>query len=325
MAVKPYTILIVDDSRLNIRALSDVLENSGYRTIYAMNGKQALEEVARELPDLILMDVVMPEMDGYETCARLKSHARYKDIPVIFLTSRVRPEDIAKGFQVGGVDYISKPFNNLELNSRIKTHLELKRARDEARDALQALSEANKAIERQNAQLNQMVKKLEHLSKTDYLTDLPNRRSMIAEIQQQMEICQRDGGIFCLFMADIDHFKSINDTYGHDFGDFVVRKVSELMAKSLPKDDVLARWGGEEFLILLKNTSLAQGADRMEQIRQSIGQHTFRKQEVQTNITMTFGGAAYSPGDSIDDIIKKADNALYMGKRSGRNIVVTLK
>lgn len=323
MKNKPYSVLIVDDSKLNLAVLADVLEDCGYEVGFAMNGKEAIDYVSIESPDLILLDVMMPEMDGYECCKILKSNPKHKDIPVIFLTAKVETEDIVKGFEVGGSDYISKPFNNHELKSRVKAHILLKRAQDENLKMIEELNKANAEIEEKNAELKEMIKQLDKLSKTDSLTGLYNRRFMLDRIEFEADRSEDNKISFTIVMGDIDCFKKINDTYGHDFGDFVLREVSNIVKGSIRKNDICARWGGEEYLIMLKDTSLEQGRVLTERLRQTINNHKFIFNGNEATFTMTFGLSEYCHPESIDEVIKKADNALYKGKNSGKNVVFT--
>lgn len=318
---KLFSVLIVDDNKQNLMVLADLLESEGYEVGFALNGRQALEYISHEKPDLILLDVMMPEMDRYETCSILKKDALYKEIPVIFLTAKVESEDIVRGFECGGVDYIQKPFNSCELKSRVRTHLSLKRAQDEAREAYDALIQANKSIENKNKQLNLMIKKLDYLSKTDSLTNLYNRRYMIEQIEKEILNCNETGTSFIIVMSDIDYFKVINDTYGHDFGDFVLREISDIMQSSIRRNDILSRWGGEEYLLLLKDINVEKGFALTEIIRESISKHNFIFNDIEVHLTMTFGVAEYICGNNIDEVIKNSDNALYKGKKSGRNTV----
>lgn len=319
---KPFSILIVDDNNQNLMVLADTLESCDYEIGFAMNGKQALDYIAHEKPDLILLDVMMPEMDGYETCSILKNDPEYKDIPIIFLTAKVETNDIVKGFEAGGADYISKPFNSLELKSRVKTHLGFKRAQDKVRESYKALIEANKQIEDKNVLLNELVKKLDVSSKTDYLTGLFNRRSMIDEIGQEVINSKTNSTTFTLVMADIDFFKNVNDTYGHDNGDFVLKEISNILSNSIRKSDTLSRWGGEEFLILFRNTQIQGCLALTERIRKFINDYVFKMNGVDNKLTMTFGVSEYKLGDNIDELVKRADVALFKGKNSGRNVVI---
>lgn len=321
MINKPFSVLIVDDNKQNLMVLADILENCNYDIGFAMNGKQALDYVYNEKPDLIMLDVMMPEMDGYETCTILKSNPEFKDVPIIFLTAKVEIKDIIKGFEVGGVDYISKPYNSLELKSRVKTHLELKRVSNEEQELIEALKEANKKIENQNNELNKLLKKFEILSKTDSLTGLFNRRCILDTIEQIENDSLINNSTFSIVMSDIDFFKFVNDTYGHNFGDEVLKEIANLISSNIRKSDFLSRWGGEEFLIIFSNTTIDEAQSLAEKIRKIISEHIFKINENEIKITMTFGVSEYKKGDLIDVTIKKADNALYKGKNSGRNIV----
>ena len=322
MNENPFSVLIVDDNKQNLMVLGDIMDGCGYETGFAMNGRQALEYLAQESPDLILLDVMMPEMDGYETCRILKDTPEHKDIPVIFLTAKVETEDIVKGFEAGGVDYITKPFNSLELKSRVKTHLTLKRAQEEAFAANEALKQANRSIEEKNKQLNQMITKLDILSKTDALTGLFNRRTINEEIGQQLSIREGRQIPFSVVMGDIDLFKNVNDTYGHDFGDLVLQEISGILSRSIRGDDVLSRWGGEEFLFILKDISAGDAVTLTERIRKKVEEHVFSFHDIQLHVTMTFGVSEFRPEDHLDDVVKRADTAMYRGKQSGRNRVV---
>lgn len=321
MSDRKFSVLIVDDNSQNLQVLADILESCGYETGFAMSGKQALDYIKLEKPDLILLDVMMPDMDGYETCAILKRDPEYSEIPIIFLTAKVETEDIVKGFQVGGLDYIAKPFNSLELKSRVKTHLELKGSQDELRESFDELREAKNLIEIQNEKLNEVMKQLEILSKIDPLTELYNRRSMIEEMESEEKNCQ-DNCSFTIVMGDIDFFKTVNDTYGHDCGDSVLKDISKVIKLVIRKQDSVARWGGEEFLILFKDYNADNAKELTERIRKAVSTHDFNFNNSKINITMTFGISQYTEGDTLDEVIKRADNALYEGKKAGRNTVI---
>jgi len=188
-------ILMVDDNPHNLRVLTEMMEESGYETVIALSGRRALEIVALQKPDLILLDVKMPEMDGYEVCRSLRNDPRTADIPVIFITVQSDADDVVKGFESGAVDYVSKPFNILELQMRTKTHLELKQARDaqkkyneELEKTNRELIKANEIIRTQNEQLKEIAFCLEQLSKTDALTELYNRRYLLEKLEE--EVCR---------------------------------------------------------------------------------------------------------------------------------------
>jgi two-component system, cell cycle response regulator len=323
-----FTVLIVDDNTHNLQVLAEVVEESGYEAILAMNGGQALESVAVDEPDLILLDVMMPQMDGYEVCSILKKEKGLKDTPVIFLTARSETEDIVKGFEAGGVDYVVKPFNTAELRMRMKTHLELKKSRDKLKEsnenfrkANEELNEANETIKLKNSQLKEVMGKLEFSSMTDPLTGLFNRRHIMDKIEEEASRFKRGNKEFSLIIADIDFFKKVNDTYGHDCGDYVLKQVSGIILESVREIDFVARWGGEEFLILIPDTGIEGGRVLADRIRMNIEKYSFQYNEIQLSLTMTLGVSIFDGTSTIDEIIKKADNAMYEGKKSGRNCI----
>jgi len=316
-----FSILIVDDNPHNLQVLSGVLDGCDYEIGLAMSGNEAIDYVKIEKPDLILLDVMMPEMNGYETCKFFKSKSDFSDIPIIFLTAKTEIEDIVKGFEVGGVDYIAKPFNSAELKSRVKTHLDLKKTRDDLKNSYESLVEAKKVIEIQNNKLSEAMVQLEILSNVDALTEIANRRSMLKAIRDQQLQLQGDE-TFSIVMADIDHFKIINDTYGHDAGDEVLKTIASIIQLSIRQNDYISRWGGEEFLVMFTSISIEKATALTERIRNSINSHVFMIAGKENTVTLTFGISDYHVGDSIDRVIKRADDALYKGKNSGRNKVV---
>lgn len=281
------TILIVDDVPKNLQVIGSHLSNEGYELVMATSGEAALKAVKEEPPDLILLDINMPGIDGYQVCKKLKASEEYKDIPIIFLTARADKEDLVQGFEAGAVDYVTKPFNKSELIARVKTHIELYKLKQE----------------------------LIRISLTDPLTKLENRRSIAKFFDQDIK------GAFIL-LSDIDNFKSINDTYGHDCGDLVLKTVSKEIKNNLREEDRVGRWGGEEFLIILPGTSIDEGRIIAEKIRSSIENLAIKYNNNSIPVTMTFGSAEYNITDSADKVIMLADNALYEGKSQGKNRVI---
>jgi two-component system cell cycle response regulator len=315
------TILIVDDNVHNLQVLAVIVEKLGCDSVLAMDGQQALEYVEIERPDLILLDVMMPRMDGYEICSLFKKNSQLKDIPVIFLTAKSEIEDIVKGFEVGGVDYVIKPFNAIELKARIKTHLSLKKSNDEIRSANEELREANNIIEKKNSQLKEMMEQLELAAKTDMLTGLYNRRHMMAKIEEEVSKFKRHKRSFSFIMADIDFFKKVNDIYGHNGGDYVLKVVANILSTSIRAVDTVARWGGEEFLIMLPEVEVEGAGISAERIRKNVAERLLHYQGVDFTVTITLGVATFTMNDEIDEAIKRADDALYAGKARGRNCV----
>jgi len=302
-------VLIVDDNPQNLKVLGNILrENTTYGLAFAMNGFEALEFISAKKPDMVLLDVMMPDMDGYEVCRQLKKDPATENIPVIFITAKTEAEDAVMGFEAGGVDYISKPFHEQELLMRIRTHLDLKLSRD--------------MLEDKNKELQQAYETIEKLALTDSLTGLANRRSIMNLMLIEVSRCDRNGGYFSLIMCDIDFFKKVNDTYGHDAGDYVLKTVSEMMRTNLRQQDVISRWGGEEFLIMLPQTDLDKAVAVAEKLREAVKTAVMSFAGEHFSITMTFGVSRFDKGSGIEHSIKKADDALYTGKQTGRNKVV---
>lgn len=310
-------IMIVDDVPTNIKVLGALLKNK-YEIIVANNGEKAIHLAQFQLPDLILLDVMMPGLDGLSVCRILKGHEKTCEIPIIFITARNEKEDIVKAFEAGGQDYITKPFHAQELYARVRAQLELKQSRETLKEYAQQL------IER-NSQLQRALEQLEFMAQFDLLTNLPNRRYMLDKMKVEAEKAATCKRTMTIIMADIDNFKSINDTYGHDCGDSVLQYIANIL-RSLPRsDDVVARWGGEEFLFMLPNTDSSGGVIVAEKIRSKIEHNSFEYDGHFFTVTMTFGVAEYEVKEGLDGTIKKADDALYQGKSMSKNCVVLAK
>jgi diguanylate cyclase (GGDEF)-like protein len=300
---KTRKILIVDDEPSNLDILMDLLKED-YKVVAALNGEKALE-IARSgsPPDLILLDILMPEMDGYEVCRHLKESESTKSLPVIFVTAVSEVMDETRGFRLGAVDYITKPFHPPVVKARVKAHMELKIKSD----------------------------MLEQLASIDGLTNLYNRRRLDELLCGEWNRCQRSKAPLSLIMIDIDYFKLFNDTYGHALGDQCLRDVAWTLKDCLRRPgDIIARYGGEEFAVLLPNTDM-EGAENMA--------HKLRKEveslkiphsssEVSGYVTISLGVATAFTDFALDssvDLLKTADSALYQSKKNGRNLVTCQK
>lgn len=290
------TVLIVDDQPANIRILGEALKND-YQIKMATSGEKAIQIAAsEESPDLILLDIIMPGIDGYEVCKQLKNNYKTEKIPIIFITAKDQEEDETKGLDYGAVDYITKPFSLPIVKARVKTHLELKKHRDI----------------------------LEDLSTLDGLTGIPNRRKFDAYLKTEWKRAVRESYPLSLIMIDIDHFKLFNDNYGHGPGDECLKKVAkELSITAKRPADFVARYGGEEFSSILPNTSIEQATEFAELLRHNIEKlyipHDFSPSG--NRITISLGSATTIPTvkKSYDLLITSADNALYKAKSDGRN------
>lgn len=304
-------ILLTDDTPANLEIAGRVLENEGYDLYIADSGFTALEIISETDFDLILMDIMMPEMDGFETTKKIREIEKNRGIPIIFITAKADIESVVKGFELGAVDYIRKPFNSLELKARVRTHIELKKVREE--------------LEVKNIKLQEAYDKLEVLAKTDPLTKLLNRREMLDRMEYEKVRFERYERPFSIILGDIDFFKKINDTYGHSFGDIVLKSLAGILEKNSREQDSISRWGGEEFLLLLPDTKQDGAAILAEKLRSLIEQSIFKYGETDVKVTITFGVSSFKTGISLEELVFQADNALYEGKNKGRNCVCTLK
>ncbi len=313
--IEEQSIVIVDDLPDNLRLLTGILKDRGYKVRPAPNGSRALATIQKELPALILLDIMMPGMDGYEVCSQLKADERTKGIPIIFLSALNEVFDKVKAFKAGGVDFITKPFQVEEVLARVRTHLTLQAQQ-------KALASQNEELLRKNALITEQTKKLELLATRDFLTGLSNRRDFLKRAAQEEKRFKRTQSPFALLMLDIDHFKSVNDNHGHTCGDKVLTGVSRGLEKALRAQDILARWGGEEFICLLPETGEDGARSAAEKIRAAMEKLKHDCIDIDVSVTVTLGVCVYDGSCSIETCIKTADSALYRGKKLGRNRVV---
>ncbi len=299
----PARILVVDDVPVNIRLLIDTLNEQNYEVRIAKSGPAALAAIEAEQPDLVLLDVQMPTMNGFQVCCRLKELEETKDIPIIFISALDEIFDKVKAFQVGGIDYITKPFQQEEVVARVNTHLTLRRLQLD--------------LERKNEELIAMAN-------TDPLTGISNRRFFFSLADRELAITTRSTQPLAILMFDVDHFKKVNDTHGHLAGDQVLIKISSLISATLRKSDVFARYGGEEFVILMPNTSEKDAANLSERVRNLIASEPIAAEEKAIPVTISLGLATFLPDDqtSLVLLIDQADQALYIAKHDGRNRLV---
>jgi diguanylate cyclase (GGDEF)-like protein len=301
-------ILIADDESTNVLYLGELLKKD-FEIFVANDGNTVLELAASVNPDLVLMDVMMPGIDGYETCAELKKNPLTADIPVIFITARSDADDVVRGFDVGGEDYITKPFNPQELYARVRTHLELKQARER--------------LEEMNRRLSSALERMEVMARIDPLTGLANRRYLLDRLLQETARALRHGTSLSIAMVDIDDFKMINDSHGHECGDLVLQRTALMITESMRKEDMAARWGGEEFLLVFPETPLDGAAVIAEKLRAAVQASEVRYDGMSLAVTITVGVAQYRHDAGIDENIRRADDAMYRGKKKDKNCVVS--
>lgn len=307
------TILIVDDVPVNIQLLTTYLASAseGYNLISACDGSQAIAKVRKYQPDLVLLDVMMPKMNGFEVCKLIKSDQQTKFIPVIMVTALNELEDKIKGIDSGADEFLSKPFNKLELLARVRSLLRQKYLHDELQE---------KVIELEKAK-----EELRQLAITDGLTGLFNYRYFKEQLQQELNRARRHDLHVSLVMIDIDHFKHYNDTHGHPAGDLILKEIARLLKSNIRNIDLAARYGGEEFSLVLIETNKASAKIVAEKIRRLIEEHPFECEETQPNGKITIStGVATFPEDTRDfkEFIDVADERLYLAKQAGRNRII---
>ena len=297
-------VLVMDDSMLICKQIISALKDRGPLVYEAHNGDEALEMVRQYQPDLILLDVVLPDTDGYELFNKLKA-AGQENAVIIFLTSKDTDEDVMRGFSMGAGDYIKKPFGKAELQSRVAAHLKAKEMKDE--------------LKRQNKELRSDMEKLNYMAFRDGLTGLYNRRYVVGDLLEDIRGFQQ-GEQTCnvMILADIDDFKKVNDTYGHEAGDRALVCIAHILEGHCRKHKVV-RWGGEEFLIVLLNVTRNEAFEISEQIRREVQNFPIFYNGIEFRCTLTLGLHAYQDQEGIEESIDRADKALYRGKRSGKN------
>lgn len=304
MISSPANILIVDDVEDNIEILGDLLTFDGYNVQTARSGESALKRVQESRPDLILLDILMPGIDGYEVCKRLKADPSTNDIPVVFVSSMVDIESKVKGFKSGGVDYINKPFQHAEILVRVNTHITMLRLR--------------KDLEMRNAEL-------ERLANTDYLTNLYNRRRFFITAEKIYTEAVRTGYPISITLLDLDYFKQVNDTHGHMIGDQVLIHVAHLIRDHCRENDMAARYGGEEFAILHPNIDGQATFQVVDRIRENVEDTPYVNEANEIGLTLSAGivdSRVSQDYPRVDDLLSLADKALYRAKDGGRNQVV---
>jgi len=309
-AVATARVLVVEDSRTQADWLVQVLAREGYEVQVAADGREAIRRVRMEPPDLVLLDMILPDMDGLEVLRVLKSRAEEQFIPVILLSVKSDLDSRVAGLRIGADDFLAKPFADAEIQARAAAMLRIKNLQDQLRTA---------------------KGQLEKLSVTDGLTGLYNHRHFEERLHEEFRRTQRYSDPVSLIMLDLDHFKDVNDRYGHPFGDRVLRETAELIRSSIRDPDICARYGGEEFAIILPKTQLQGALAVAERIFRSLRQKghavdacdAAKSKLAEVHVTASIGIAFYPSKDvtSPELLVKYADEALYRAKREGRNTI----
>lgn len=286
-------VLIVDDNDRNTKLLTDILEDEGY-IVHSISDALATMQVAREVkPDIILLDIMMPNLDGFQVCELLKHDFDLKDIPVIMVTAKTDVQDLKKALELGAFDYIKKPVDELEVIARLQSALRFKEQQD----------------------------KLKGMAMKDGLTGLYNYALLMELLEKELTQQERLNNNLAFAMLDIDFFKKINDTYGHMVGDIVLKELAGLLNQYVRKSDIVGRYGGEEFGIVFPQISQQAAWAICERIRQKVEEFQFNAEGQVVAITISIGMCFKSSEKNLNqqEIVKRADDALYQAKRNGRN------
>ncbi|MFB9885255.1 diguanylate cyclase domain-containing protein [Balneatrix alpica] len=299
MINQAQTVLIVDDEKSNLKILSDLLRDE-VKVVLAKSGEQALAKAALLKPDLILLDIVMPQMDGFTVIRLLQQRAETSAIPVIFISALGDVGSEIKGFELGACDYIHKPFQATIVKARIKLHLQLAKQR----------------------------RMLEELANIDPLTAVANRRRLNDKLAEEWQRCLVAHLPFSVAMLDIDYFKQYNDHYGHAAGDHALSKVAQTLEKHLQGEhDFVARYGGEEFLLVLPGSDANTARQRLETCLAAVKELQLPHESISAHpwLTLSAGGASCLPGNrqvNAERLVQLADGSLYEAKQAGRNRLI---
>lgn len=286
------TVMIVDDAAVNIQALIAILGNE-YHIKVANSGGRCLSLLQDyQLPDLILLDIMMPDMDGYQVCKHIKSTPEIQHIPVIFITSKDDQDDEEKGLKLGAVDYITKPIKPVITLARIKTHVTLKLQYDRLAD----------------------------IAEKDQLTGLYNRHYLYELANQKVSFAHRHKTPLSIMMIDIDHFKKINDENGHLIGDEVIVQVAQVFLTNARNEDIVCRFGGEEFVLLMDHCDQQQAKDKAEFFRSQV--EALKPRGLSVSVSIGISQLGVNSNDDFNGVLNRADNCVYQAKENGRNQVV---
>lgn len=301
-ANSPLGVLVVEDDREIRDMVTMMVKSMGYAVVTAVNGKDAFARLREQSVDIVLLDLMMPEMDGFEFCQRVREDASLRDLHIIITSARDALEDKVRGLELGAADYLTKPFSLTELQARIKV---------------------GERIVRYQKTLQAQQTQLEHLAREDALTGLANRRRFEERAREELLRAGRYQHALSVLLADLDHFKAINDTYGHSYGDTVLKEVGQAFVHHCRSSDLCARYGGEEFAILLPETQLPEAQLVAERLCTAVRNLTFTQTARAIQVTASFGIACVDTvtPQSLEEIMEQADQALYTAKHNGRNRV----
>ncbi len=316
--IEKVPILVVDDLPQNIMALEAVIADKGFDVITASSGNDALRLSLKHDFALILLDVQMPGMSGFEVARLIRSNPKTNHFPIIFVTAGMK--DLlsqVEGYETGAVDYLIKPFEPVILCSKVQVFRELYLQRKVIERFYNNLEQL---VEERTSELKEANRTISHQAATDYLTELYNRRYFNECLTAALSAARRHTYPLAMIMIDLDNFKRVNDTHGHSAGDLVLKRFASLLRDMIRTEDVAARWGGEEFIILLSHTVSDAAAALAERIRSAFEQQSDSSSRF--FLSASFGVVQLQENDDADTLIRRADTALYQAKHEGRNRVV---
>jgi diguanylate cyclase (GGDEF)-like protein len=310
-------LLVVDDFLDNLKLLTSILTAEGYQVHPANSGELALASVEAGPPDLILLDMQMPGLDGFEVCRRLKAREESRAIPIIFISAATEVKDRVEGLKLGAVDFIAKPFQREELMARVHTHLELSRLRKGLEQQAIDLQRANEQLQREIVERKRMEEVILEMSLRDELTKLYNRRGFLTMAEQQLKAANRSKAQMLLAFIDLDGMKGINDTLGHDEGDRALIDTANILQQTFRESDIIARMGGDEFTVLAIDMTDLNPEILSKRLQQTIDDWTV-KESRPYKLTLSWGAAIYDPESplSLDKLISAADELMYAQKRA---------
>ena len=305
---KKETILVVEDEANSRLLLKTYLLSDGYEVQIARNGPEALKQVAAKPPSAIILDVVLPKMDGFEVCRKLRNLDSTRFIPIILVTALRGDHERTRGIEVGADDFIGKPFNRVELLTRMKSLLRIRRLHQDLQLKVQ--------------ELEKVRSNLRKLAVTDGLTGLFNYRAFRGQLHLEVLRAKRFNLPFSVLMIDIDHFKVYNDSFGHPSGDRVLKRFAQLVRKSVREVDTIARYGGEEFVVILPGTDKKSAVIVAEKLRKLVEKEPFPHEDElpMSRVTISLGVTSFPQDtDTEKEIIRLMDQAMYKAKNNGRN------
>lgn len=324
---KGEKILVVDDQLDNLNLLSTILNLQGYEVEVFDRGESALETVQARPPDVILLDICMPGIDGFEVCRRIKDNPNTKDIPIIFVSSLDEAKDKSQAFKSGGNDYITKPFQVEEVIIRVENQLQISRLKAELKAKNARLEQELARYQIVEEELLQLNQELIKLAAIDSLTQIANRHTFEEALTREWRRGQREGQALSLIICDIDYFKLYNDTFGHQAGDICLQKVAQTILNTVKRPaDLVARYGGEEFVVILPQTPANNALKVAEKIRKRIEQLSLPHPQslISDRVSISLGVTSIIPQPiyTKNQLLVTADKALYKAKKQGRNCAV---